>query len=80
MLYSGVFNMDDFKKPYLILFNSLTDIAEEIEKQNYGRAKQLIEEVQQKAEGKEMPTMGWAVPEGGEAFGQARKDLDWIKR
>ena len=33
-----------------------------------------------KEEGKEMPTMGWAVPEGGEAFGQARKDLDWIKR
>ena len=42
--------MDEYKKPYLILFNSLTDIAEEIEKQNYGRAKQLIEEVQQKAE------------------------------
>lgn len=33
-----------------------------------------------KAEGKEPPAMGWAVPEGGEAFGQARKDLDWIKR
>ena len=33
-----------------------------------------------KEEGKEMPTMGWAVPEGAEAFGQARKDLDWIKR
>jgi len=24
--------------------------------------------------------MMWAVPEGAEAFGQARKDLDWIKR
>ncbi|MBO4330582.1 MAG: SDR family NAD(P)-dependent oxidoreductase [Oscillospiraceae bacterium] len=24
------------------------------------------------------PTMGWGVPEGGEAFGQARKDLDWV--
>ena len=24
------------------------------------------------------PPMGWAVPEGAEAFGQARKDLDWI--
>lgn len=33
-----------------------------------------------KAEGKEVPQMGWAVPEGAEAFGQARKDLDWIKR
>ena len=28
---------------------------------------------------KEGPMM-WAVPEGAEAFGQARKDLDWIKR
>ena len=28
---------------------------------------------------KEGPLM-WAVPEGAEAFGQARKDLDWIKR
>ncbi len=33
-----------------------------------------------KAEGKEMPEFGWAVPEGAEAFGQARKDLEWIKR
>ncbi len=32
-----------------------------------------------KEEGKEAPMM-WAVPEGAEAFGQARKDLDWIKR
>jgi hypothetical protein len=24
--------------------------------------------------------MMWAVPEGAEAFGQARKDLEWIKR
>ena len=42
--------MDEYKKPYFVLFNSLTDIAEEIEKQNYGRAKQLIEEAQQQAE------------------------------
>ena len=42
--------MDEYKKPYLVLFNSLTDIAEEIEKQNYGRAKQLIAEAQQQAE------------------------------
>ena len=34
-----------------------------------------------KEEGHEAPPMmGWAVPEGAEAFGQARKDLDWIKR
>ena len=33
-----------------------------------------------KAEGKEMkaPAPMWAVPEGAEAFGHARKDLDWI--
>ncbi len=24
--------------------------------------------------------MGWAVPEGAEAFGKARKDLDWIDK
>ena len=45
------------------------------------RRKAMMEMMEKmKAEGKEMPTMGWAVPEGGEAFGQARKDLDWIKR
>ena len=33
-----------------------------------------------KEEGKEMPQMGWGLPEGAEPFGQARKDLDWIKR
>jgi hypothetical protein len=24
------------------------------------------------------PPPMWGVPEGGEAFGQARKDLDWV--
>ncbi|MDR3309849.1 MAG: SDR family NAD(P)-dependent oxidoreductase [Oscillospiraceae bacterium] len=24
------------------------------------------------------PQMGWGTPEGGEAFGQAKKDLDWV--
>ena len=34
-----------------------------------------------KEEGHEAPPMmGWEVPEGAEPFGQARKDLDWIKR
>ena len=42
--------MDEYKKPYLVLFNALTDIAAEIEKQNYGLAKQLIAEAQQQAE------------------------------
>ena len=42
--------MDEYKKPYLALFNALTDIAEEIEKQNYGLAKQMIADAQQQAE------------------------------
>ena len=42
--------MDEYKKPYLALFNALTDIAEEIEKQNYGLAKQMIADAQRRAE------------------------------
>ena len=42
--------MDEYKKPYLVLFNALTDIAAEIEKQNYGLAKQMIADAQQQAE------------------------------
>ncbi|MBR6654014.1 MAG: hypothetical protein IKL27_04675 [Oscillospiraceae bacterium] len=42
--------MDEYKKPYLALFNALTDIAEEIEKQNYGLAKQMIADAQRQAE------------------------------
>ncbi len=42
--------MDEYKKPYLALFNALSDIAAEIDRQNYGAAKQLIEKAQQKAE------------------------------
>ena len=45
------------------------------------KMKAMMERIEKmKAEGKEMPTMGWGVPEGAEAFGQARKDLEWIKR
>ena len=42
--------MDEYKRPYLALFNALSDIAAEIEKQNYGAAKELIEAAQRKAE------------------------------
>lgn len=42
--------MDEYKKPYLALFNALSNIAEEIERQNYGKAKQLIAEAQKQAE------------------------------
>ena len=42
--------MDEYKKPYLTLFHALTDIAAEIEKQNYGLAKQMIADAQRRAE------------------------------
>ncbi len=42
--------MDEYKKPYLALFNAMTDIAAEIERQNYGLAKQLIADAQRQAE------------------------------
>ena len=48
-MYGGD-TMDEYKKPYLALFNALTDITEEIERQNYGLAKQMIADAQRKAE------------------------------
>ena len=42
------------------------------------KMKKMMEEMA-KNPPKDGPMM-WAVPEGAEAFGQARKDLDWIKR
>ena len=42
--------MDEYKQPYLTLFNALSRIAEEIERQNYGTAKQLIIAAQRQAE------------------------------
>jgi len=40
--------------------------------------KKMFEEMAKANAGKPAPKMGWGVPEGGEAFGKARDDLDWI--
>ena len=42
--------MDEYKKPYLILWNGVTDAIEALEKQNYGYAKEILIKVQQEAE------------------------------
>ncbi len=40
----------NYKKPYLTLFNALTDILEALEQCNYGQARQLLILAQQQAE------------------------------
>ena len=40
----------DYKKPYLILFNGLTSAILDMEKMNFGRAKQTLMIAQQDAE------------------------------
>ncbi len=45
------------------------------EARNAERMKAMMEKMKESGDG----PMMWAVPEGGEAFGQARKDLDWIE-
>ncbi len=42
--------MGSYQRPYLALFNALTDILEELERQNYGLAMDKIIEAQRKAE------------------------------
>ena len=42
--------MDEYKAPYLILFNAITDALKQLEGQNYGKAKELLIEAQQQAE------------------------------
>ena len=49
--------------------------GEERERRNAERMKAMFEKMKEQGEG---PIM-WEVPEGAEAFGQARKDLDWIE-
>ena len=39
-----------FKKLYFLLFNAITDALEQIRKQNYGAAEELLISAQQKAE------------------------------
>lgn len=42
--------MPDYKKMYILLFNSITDALEELKKQNIGTAKELLKGAQQAAE------------------------------
>ena len=42
--------MSEYKKPYLILFNAITRAIEQIEKQNFGEAKEILIKSQQEAE------------------------------
>lgn len=46
----GVRQMDEYKTPYLTLFNRLTDIVGALEAQDYGRARALARLAQQDAE------------------------------
>lgn len=52
MLYAfqRVVIMVDYKLLYSILFNAMTDALEEMEQQNYGRAREDLIAAQQKAE------------------------------
>ena len=42
--------MEEYKKMYLLLFSAITDALEQMEKQNYDTAKDLLIAAQQKAE------------------------------
>ena len=42
--------MQQFKQPYLLLFQSVTEALALLEQQNYGAAKQLLIAAQQQAE------------------------------
>lgn len=42
--------MDEYKEPYLLLFNRITDALTELEKQNYGTARELLRQAQIDAE------------------------------
>ena len=42
--------MDEYKEPYLLLFNRITDALAELEKQNYGTARELLRQAQIDAE------------------------------
>lgn len=44
--------MEDFKKLYFYLFGKVADALEELEKENIGRAKELLLTAMQEAEGK----------------------------
>ncbi len=42
--------MEEYKKPYLILFNGVTDALKKIDQQDYGSAKGILIQAQQEAE------------------------------
>ena len=42
--------MTDYQKLYTLLFNAITDAVDQIKRQNYGTAKELLIRVQQQAE------------------------------
>ena len=42
--------MEEYKKMYLLLFSAITDALEQMEKQNYGTAKDVLIAAQQQAE------------------------------
>ena len=42
--------MDEYKKPYLILFNRITDALEKMDRQDYDSAKEMLIQAQQEAE------------------------------
>ena len=42
--------MPDYKKMYFKLFNSLTDVIEELEKHNYGKAGEILRNAQRATE------------------------------
>ena len=46
----GGFDMTDYQKMYTSLFNAITDALEQMEKQNYGTAKETLIAAQQQAE------------------------------
>ena len=42
--------MDEYKKPYLILFNRITDALEKMDWQDYENAKEILIQAQREAE------------------------------
>jgi len=50
IMQKGDAKMDEYKKPYLTLWNAVTDATKAIEQQNFGLAKELLKKAQQDAE------------------------------
>lgn len=46
----GVQKMNQYQKPYYILFNSITAAIEELENSNFGKAKEILIEAQKNSE------------------------------